>query len=470
MSELQVTLRYRYLPARIAFILLMCSTPIWALGAPVLFGTVIGVMLPMPNMVPLMIPLTVCPAALMVILAGLGATTIVEDNRLCLSKNGISFPLFMANRLGGRRSRNWNELLEAKLSLPLDAKGKENPHLSLILADGKSLTLKLRNFDQAGTEQLLLGIEVWANQCKRSPELIEFQHEIQNKSQGLDKIGYTQMWEEELSRRFQSTSFIPLEPGEVLHNGRLKVIRQLAFGGLSAIYLAQENESDVVVLKEAVVPQSADPSVRAEAEKHLARESEMLARLKHPKIAQVLDHFVDRGRHYLKLEYINGTDLRQYVRQNGPVDQLTAMNWGLQILEILQTLHTQDPPIIHRDLTPENLVLAKEAITLIDFGAANQFVGVATGTIVGKQAYMPPEQLRGKSSIQSDIYAFGGTMHFLLTGADPLPLSVSRPKKLAPQISDELDNLIARCSEFEPIDRCSSADEVSQAIAVLKGQ
>src|SRR5207245_510152 len=103
---------------------------------------------------------------------------------------------------------------------------------------------------------------------------------------------------------------------------------QLAFGGLSAIYLAQDKEADLVVLKEAVVPAGANAGVREQAEKYLAREAEVLSRLRHPGIARVLDYFVHKGRHYLKLEYINGTDLRQYVRQNGAIDQLTAMNWG----------------------------------------------------------------------------------------------------------------------------------------------
>ena len=76
--------------------------------------------------------------------------------------------------------------------------------------------------------------------------------------------------------------------------------------------------------------------------------------------------------------------------------------------------------MIHRDLTPENLVLRKNEVILIDFGAANEFVGTATGTIVGKQAFIPPEQLRGKTVPESALYAFGGTMLFLLTGKDPL--------------------------------------------------
>lgn len=190
-----------------------------------------------------------------------------------------------------------------------------------------------------------------------------------------------------------------------------------------------------------------------------------MSRFKHPRAAQVLDHFVEDGRHYLKLEYINGTDLRQYVKQNGPVAQVQAIEWGIQILDVLQELHNLK--LLHRDLTPENLVLRKDEIVLIDFGAANEFVGAATGTIVGKQAFMPPEQLRGKTVPESDIYAVGGTLHFLLTGKDPIPLSPANPKLLVPEIADELDAFVEKCTAFEATDRFHSAKEAEEALVFL---
>jgi predicted Ser/Thr protein kinase len=456
MAQLQVTIRYKSLAAKSAFILLMATTPIWALGAAIVFGYMIGTVLASPYSVPLATLCTVAPGMILLMLAGLAATSFAENNRIYLSKDGISFPLFFLRRMGMKRHRNWDEVVSADLS-----SGK---YLFLVFADGKSLHLRTTKFSNGDLEQLLMGIEVWSPNCKRSDELVEFQNQLQNETQGLGQIGYTQMWEEELHRRFQLTSFVPLEPGMTLKQGKLKVVRQLAFGGLSAIYLAQKDQTDFVVLKEAVIPPKANETVRASAEKHLVREAEILSRLNHPRIAKVLDHFVDGGRHYLQLEYINGTDLRQYVRQNGALDQTTAIGWALQILEILTVLHNHEPPIIHRDLTPENLVLSKENIILIDFGAANEFVGSATGTIVGKQAYMPPEQLRGKATLQSDLYAFAGTMHYLLTGKDPVPLAVARPRSVDETIDAQLDAFIAKCSAFEPEDRFASAAQAQEVL------
>lgn len=466
MAELQVTVKYEYKPARVLFLAMISTLPIWEFAAPVLFGYIIGQVFREPGSIPFTLVITLCPALLCLIVACLALTACAEDNRLYISKDGISLPLFLLPRMRFRRARSWDELVGAEVAHSTAISGDEKSRLFLRFRQGEVTSFDLSCFNDEDLDKLLLALELWGTACTRSPELIEYHNRIQNKShgQGDNKPGYTQMWEEELSRRFQSTSFIPLEPGNKLQNGRLEVVRQLAFGGLSAIYLAQDSGADLVVLKEAVVPPNAEPEIRADAERHLVREAELLAKLEHPRIARVLDHFIDNGRHYLKLEYIGGQDLRQYVKQNGPVDQITAARWGLQILEALGCLHAQNPPIIHRDLTPENLVLDKDEIKLIDFGAANQFVGSATGTIVGKQAYMPPEQLRGKSAIESDLYAWAGTMHFLLTGKDPVPLSVAHPKADNPLIDDRLDNLIARCSEFEPEDRYHSAEEVAAVL------
>lgn len=462
MAELQITVPYKLLPARIVFTTMCVLFPVWSMIAPIALGLLIGRVITNPMLLPVQLTVLACVSLLTLILGSIAVTAVSEDNRIHVSKDGISFPPMFLPKLQFQRARSWSELTNAKLIASDTGKW-----LLLSFRTEHPIPLKLERMAESDIEQLMLAVELWAASCERSPELIEYQTAVQNRGHGVDKVGYTQMWEEELGRRFQSTSFVPLEPDNQLQEGRLKVVRQLAFGGLSAIYLAQRNQRDMVVLKEAVVPPSADPETRQQAEQHLLREAEMLQRIDHPNIAHVLDHFTENGRHYLMLEYINGQDLRQYVQQNGPVDQKTAIAWGVTILQILHVLHSLNPPMLHRDLTPENLVLTKHGIVLIDFGAANQFVGNATGTVVGKQAYIPPEQLRGKSSVESDLYAFGGTMHFLLTGKDPLPLSTSHPKSFVSQIDDDLDALIAKCSEFESGDRYHSAAEILELLQAL---
>jgi serine/threonine-protein kinase len=257
-----------------------------------------------------------------------------------------------------------------------------------------------------------------------------------------------------------------LEPDAVLQGGKIKIVRQLFFGGLSAIYLCQQEKKDLVVLKESVVPADSNDDLKLKAEELFAREAKFLMKLDHPNIVKVLDHFVEQGRNYLLLEHINGLDLRQFVIKNGAQPEYRVIEWALKLAEILQYLHAQSPAILHRDLTPDNIVLEEnQFVKVIDFGAANEFIGTATGTLIGKQSYLPMEQLRGKALPQSDIYALGCTLHFLLTGQDPEPLSVSRPKALRPEISTELDDFVAACTDQDYKQRPASAAAIIELLA-----
>lgn len=96
--------------------------------------------------------------------------------------------------------------------------------------------------------------------------------------------------------------------------------------------------------------------------------------------------------------------------------------------------------------------------------AANEFLGTATGTLIGKQSYLPMEQLRGKAVPQSDIYSFGGTLHFLLTGEEPEPLAVSHPKQLRAELSDAIDQLVASCTDADYKKRPQSAAELLELL------
>ena len=195
------------------------------------------------------------------------------------------------------------------------------------------------------------------------------------------------------------------------------------------------------------------------------REAKLLAKIDHPGIVKVRDYFIEDARHYLVLDYLNGQDLRQLVLQNGPRRESQVQEMAIQICAVMKYLHAQSPSILHRDLTPDNMVMTNDgSVVIIDFGAANEFIGTATGTLVGKQSYISPEQFRGKACEQSDIYSFGCTLYFLLTGKDPEPLSVSHPKELNEHISDQVNQLVARCTDLEAKNRFSSFEEIEQVL------
>jgi hypothetical protein len=272
---------------------------------------------------------------------------------------------------------------------------------------------------------------------------------------------FTAVWEQDLASRFGSTAFVPLEARAKLKNDTLTVIGQVSFGGLSAVYLCKDKLGDSVIVKEAVVPLNSDMAMKEKAIEMFQREAKILQGLNHPYIARVLDHFVENDRHYLMLEHVNGVDLRAFVREHGQQGERLVMRWALDMALILSYLHAKEPPIIHRDITPDNIVLDRlGSIKLIDFGAANELLGTATGTLVGKQCYIPPEQFRGKATTQSDIYALGCTLYYLTTGTDPEPLSQSSLPDDLKEKYPALNELIEKCTAMEAENRLQTAEDV----------
>jgi serine/threonine protein kinase len=393
-------------------------------------------------------------------------TKALAQDFFVIDQYGLKLPRFVGS--GGKLNlyTPWSSITHVSASIDHDHAA--NSKLFLAKQKGKTITLSLNQFEPDFVEQLLLSAKMWAtNHC--DPSVDELQNRLRASKSGVSLLGstsFTEIWEDELGRRFNPTSYIPLESGRVLHQNSLRIVRQLASGGLSALYLCQKNDRELVVLKESVIPEHIEAAVKAKALELFDREAKILMRLDHPNVVKVLDTFVEVERNYLVLEYANGADLRQLIKQNGPQSEAEVLDWAIQIAITLRYLHDREVPVIHRDLTPDNIVLKNDGqIVIVDFGAANEFIGNATGTFVGKHAYIAPEQLRGKATTQSDIYAFGGTLYFLLTGVEPEALSSSRPKDKVTSISNELSEFVENCTEMETTERYQS---VAQLLPVLK--
>ena len=466
MADFDLSIRYENRPQKIGFGASLVFLPFWCMILPSMLGMALWFATSRGGMdTPLSVVASILLGLSCLILAGFFFSAV--NDRLNITADGIAFPPFYLALLKFKINRPWNTLTRATLASPSgDAKGSDR--LLLTYSDATTVALDLKGIKQDQLEKLLLAVELWAKGCERGPELIAYQNQLQNETKGIAGHSYTQIWEEELGRRFHATSFVPLEPDHSLRGGSLKIVRQLAFGGFSAIYLAQRDNKDLVVVKEAVVPPSSNEEAKLAAQAYLAKEAQILSGLRHAKIARVLDVFVEDNRHYLLLEYVHGQDLRQLVKQHGAQSQEKVLAWALDLAQILVYLHGQEHPVIHRDLTPDNIVLKNDGtIVLIDFGAANEFIGTATGTLIGKQAYIAPEQLRGKATPQSDFYALSGTLYFLLTGKDPIPLSVSRPSKENIAINKRLDDLVAKLSAFEVEDRQQNAQEILDTLSEI---
>ena len=257
------------------------------------------------------------------------------------------------------------------------------------------------------------------------------------------------------------------------------MLEQLGIGGQAIAYLAEQtNEQGIatgsglkVVLKEFVLPAEASLRVSRRAFEAIEKESELLSKISHPRIVSLLDLFVDDQRAYMVLEHVPGTNLRKIVQENGPYGEIEVLDLALEMCDVLKHLHGLNPPVIHRDFTPDNLILAPEGgLKLIDFNVAQVYESSATRTVVGKHSYIPPEQFRGRACPQSDVYAMGASLHFLLTGSEPEPITVAHPNEVLNVLSNGIDTIVAKCTAQELSDRYANIEELEAAVKSLKSQ
>lgn len=462
LSEAEVTLKYREWPFAVTHYLLLGMVPV--LGLFILTCWLSALMMQTTAHFG---AISIYVSSLMILACFLILGIIVTaDTTIFLARDGMSFPFLVCPGFKLRTQQNWSDLIAVNYA-PRGERGA----LFLKFKNGQRVKLNLNLLRPEQVENLIVSMDVWSGGTDMFPSLLDARLKLleNNKDANEALPGYTEMWEDELARRFGATNFIPLEPGEQVRD--LTIERQLAFGGMSAIYLAIGPDKVKCVLKEAVVPADADEKMRAAAEHMLEREAHILTGLSHPNIARVLDHFLENGRHYIMMELIDGEDLRRLVKEHGRQLEADVIYWALQLADILAYLHAQQPPVVHRDLSPDNLMLRESGeLCLIDFGAANHFVGTATGTMIGKQAYIAPEQLRGKAEPRSDIYAFGGTLFFLLTGEDPEPLAIAHVRDANKRVSERLDQIIAVCTAQEESERPATAAELLKLLKTLANE
>jgi tRNA A-37 threonylcarbamoyl transferase component Bud32 len=278
---------------------------------------------------------------------------------------------------------------------------------------------------------------------------------------------FTELWLDSLSSAPEAASLQAVPDGQTLADGRYLVRSKLASGGQGHAYLCQDQTTkQEVVIKAYLLPVYQGKRLKDIAIQQLEAESVVLQKIKHPQIVQFVDWFSTSSCAFLVLNRIAGQNLRQCQSAMGRPPIELATNLTLQMCEILRYLHSSDPPIIHRDFTPDNLIVdARQRLTLIDFTIAEPSGAVSGLPPAGKPAYMPPEQFRGETCIQSDIYALGGTLQYLLTGCDPVALEQTNIMVADAAVSPLLAEVVYRCRAAEPKDRYQSVDEI---IALLQ--
>lgn len=358
----------------------------------------------------------------------------------------------------------WSTVKKASLVKPGNTADSKKWKVRFEKENGSLFDLDLTAIESQARAKLVKCLERWAPNCHVETELTEAMQPKQERS-------YTELWLQSLSSAPERKSLEPLAPGQMLQEGQFEVIRRLGIGGQGMAYLCASplKEAPNVVLKETILPLYVEHTIREQALERFQQEAQLLKQLESPHIVKLLDYFVEDHRGYIVLEHVDGKTLRQLVKEEGALSEERAKEIATQMCDILQYLHSKN--IIHRDFTPDNVILRKDGtLTLIDFNVAQQASAGTTGTIVGTHCYLPPEQFRGKPTFQSDIYAMGATLFFLMTGEDPEPITQSSLRSEKSDASDMFEELISKCTALSLNARFKSVADIRDTLGLPDGE
>ncbi len=241
--------------------------------------------------------------------------------------------------------------------------------------------------------------------------------------------------------------------------GRYRVLEPISSGAMGAVYRAIDIETDAeVALKQCTNPHH-DQRFEAEAR--------LLSALAHPRVVRIIDHFAVSSGQYLVMDLVRGIDLGVLLKQRGtpglPVDQ--AIEYTRQTCEALQYVHDQQ--IVHRDVKPQNLILSENGVVLVDFGIARLLDEVEQqGTVgIGTPRFMAPEVFAGGNvSARTDVFSVAATLWTLIAGRPPVYADPTKLSSVAPDVTPELESIIAAGLEMIPERRVASVAAFAKAL------
>ncbi|HPZ09421.1 MAG TPA: PQQ-binding-like beta-propeller repeat protein [Candidatus Eremiobacteraeota bacterium] len=265
-----------------------------------------------------------------------------------------------------------------------------------------------------------------------------------------------------------SYSSVILPSGTVLEN-RYVIVNLIKKSLRGGVYKCLDKKLDSFSAIKEILPPYGTPEELVKAREKFEQEVRLIAKLNHSNLVKVLDYFINRGRYYVVMNFIDGEDLLGRLKKEGkpgfPEEKVVA--WSRQVLEVLDYLHNHRPPVIYCDIKPENIIIQKDAQPVLIHYAISRLIyhrSRLTQKSGGISAYIPEEQIRGDPEVRSDLYALGATMHHLLTGIEPLPFRFEPLRKMALSVSSTVENVIMKALENNPSDRFSSAKKMLDAL------
>lgn len=254
-------------------------------------------------------------------------------------------------------------------------------------------------------------------------------------------------------------------------DGRYRILEQIGFGGTSNVYLAE----NIRLHNKWAIKELFKNSISATGHRGngLVVETSILTRLDHPGLPSIIDIIETPTAYLIVMEYIKGESLDKLVNRVGFQTERDVISWAMQLCDVLTYLHAQNPPIIHRDMKPANIIRKPDgSIVLIDFGIAREFKrsNIRDTDNLGTRGYAAPEQYDAtqQSDERTDIYGLGVTMYHLLTNHDPCspPYGMQRVRDIRPGLSSSIEAIIEKCIQHRPEERYQTAQELKRALGM----
>ena len=231
---------------------------------------------------------------------------------------------------------------------------------------------------------------------------------------------------------------------------------------MAAVYKANDTrQGNLVAIKEMSLSTVAE-NERSQAIQNFLAEARILSRLNHPNLPAFTDFFTEGARHFLVMEYIDGSTLDdQLDRNKGPFPEHRVLGWARQLCDVIEYLHNQQPPVIFRDMKPSNIMLMRSGrIKLIDFGIARIFrnSGSQDTQLLGTPGFAPPEQYgSAQTDERSDIYSLAMTLFQLLTcSISENGFGLTNVHANFPHISPPVARALEKATSLRPEDRYES--------------
>jgi Protein kinase domain/GAF domain len=241
--------------------------------------------------------------------------------------------------------------------------------------------------------------------------------------------------------------------------GRYRVTEPISAGAMGAVYRATDLETKT----EVALKQCSDPH----HDQRFEVEARLLSSLQHPRVVRIIDHFSTRNGQYLVMDLVRGIDLGVLLKQRGdpglPLDQ--AVEYVRQTCEALQYVHDQQ--IVHRDVKPQNIILAEQGIVLVDFGIARILdEEEQQGTVgIGTPRFMAPEVFAGgQVSPRTDVFSVAATLWTLITGRPPVYADPTKLSSVNEDVTPELERTITAGLEMIPERRVASVAAFAKAL------